>query len=140
MLRVFRQTDYAARVLLHLASLGEGATLTIAEISEQKRMPIPFVRRVVAGLAAVGILKTARGKKGGVQLGRPAAEISFRDIVVALEGPIALNACVLRPEDCVFGSECRAHLAWMEASEALSRQLDSIKISALLSASAAIPG
>jgi hypothetical protein len=54
MIRVARQTDYAARLLLHLASLEEGASASIAEISAQRLLPVPFVRRMVAPLVVAG--------------------------------------------------------------------------------------
>lgn len=132
MIRIARQTDYAARLLLHLASLGEGTSASIAEISAQRLLPMPFVRRMVARLVSAGILKTMRGSKGGVQLGRPAAEISLADVVQAMEGPIALNECVHVPNACPFMRSCPVQKAWTDVSSALTQQLAAIRFDALL--------
>jgi len=55
MIRIVRQTDYAARLLLHWASLEEEAAASIAEISAQRLLPVPFVRRKVAPLLAAAM-------------------------------------------------------------------------------------
>jgi Rrf2 family protein len=132
MMRIARQTDYAARLLLHLCSLGEGQSASIAEISEQRLLPVPFIRRMVARLVATGILKTTRGKNGGIQLGRPASAISLADVVNAMEGPIALNDCVHLPDACPFMKSCPVQKAWTDASQALTKHLASITFAALM--------
>ena len=134
MIRIARQTDYAARLLLHLVSLGEDASASIADISAQRLLPMPFVRRMVAKLVAAGILTTTRGSKGGVQLGRPAAQISLGDLVQAMEGPIALNDCVHLPNACPFMRDCPVQKAWVGASAALAQHLASIPFDALVTA------
>jgi Rrf2 family protein len=136
MIRIARQTDYAARLVLHLASLGDGASASIADISEQRRLPVPFVRRMVARLVAAGILATTRGVNGGVRLGRPAKDISLGELVEAMEGRIALNECVHSPAACPFGRRCPVQRAWTEVSDALSRHLASIRFDALAHAGA----
>jgi Rrf2 family protein len=133
MIRIGRQTDYAARLVLHLASLGNDASASIAEIAEHRLLPVPFVRRMVARLVAAGILKTTRGAKGGVQLGRPSAEISLGDLVQAMEGPIALNDCVHLPDACPFRRNCPVQKAWVGASAALTEQLAAIRFDKLVS-------
>ena len=134
MIYIARQTDYAARLLLHLACLGEDASASIAEISEQRLLPVPFVRRIVSRLVATGILKTTRGSKGGVKLGRPAGKISLGDLVQAMEGPIALNDCVHLPGACPFTQGCPVQKAWVDVSAALTQHLASIRFDALATA------
>ena len=97
MLRVARQTDYAARIVLHLARLAGGMT-TIARITQLDRLPDSFVRRLVGRMVKGGLLETVRGKKGGIRLARPAGQISLLDVVVAMEPPWNPNiACFLSP-------------------------------------------
>jgi Rrf2 family protein len=134
MIRIARQTDYAARLVLHLASLGDDESASIAEIAAQRLLPVPFVRRMVAELVAAGILKSTRGSKGGVQLGRPAKDISLADLVQAMEGPIALNDCVHEENACPFSRNCPVQKAWAGASAGLADHLSSIRFDALVNA------
>jgi Rrf2 family protein len=130
-LGIGRQTDYAARVVLHLAALGEGAQVQIAEIAAKRLLPPALVRRVVARLAAAGILRTVRGARGGVQLARPAAEISLLDVVRASEGRIVLNRCVDTPSACPLAEACPVHCAWTGATRALEERLEAVRFSDL---------
>jgi Rrf2 family protein len=112
--------------------LGEGASASISEIAEQRLLPVPFIRRMVARLVAAGLLKTTRGKNGGLQLGRPPAAISLADVVVAMEGPIALNDCVHLPDACPFMQSCPVQTAWTEASSILTKHLSSTTFAGLV--------
>ena len=100
MIGIGRHTDYAARIVLHLASLDEGAQVTAAEISAKRLLPPAFVRRIIGKLADAGILRTTRGAGGGVTLARPARKITLLDVVKAMEGGLVLNACVDTPVAC----------------------------------------
>lgn len=86
MLKVSRQTDYAARIVLHLAQLGGGMT-TIARMVQVNHLPASFVRRLVVQLEKGGLVVTLRGRKGGIRLARPAAQISLLDVVSVMERP-----------------------------------------------------
>lgn len=130
MISIARQTDYATRIVLHLASLPE-ELVAIPELSQAKQLPIPFVRRIVGKLVAAGILRTVRGKHGGIGLGRPAAEISLQDVVTAMEGGIRLNQCVNDKDACRFSGNCSVHKAWTAASNLLDNHLRAILFSEL---------
>jgi Rrf2 family protein len=131
MIGINRQTDYAARIILHLACLEQGAQASIAEIAKQRLLPVPFVRRLVARLVKNGILKTARGAAGGIRLARPAERISLLDVVNAMEGGIVLNRCVDAVSFCPLSVRCPVQKAWTDATQLLERHLASINFSVL---------
>lgn len=126
-----RQTDYAARIVLHLASLPPGSQLTAGEISAARILPAPFVRRIVGRLAAAGILRTSRGARGGVSLARPAEEISLLDILRAMEGGVVLNACVDDAAACPLTPSCPVQKQWVRATRAVENLLAEITFDAV---------
>ncbi|HLO67441.1 MAG TPA: Rrf2 family transcriptional regulator [Holophaga sp.] len=131
MLGISRQTDYAVRVVLHLACLEEGAQVSIAEISQARDLPMPFVRRLIRPLVAKGILASARGSAGGLRLARKAAEISLLEVVRAMEGEVALNHCVDGHKGCPLSTACPVQSVWAGATQALERHLEGIRFDAL---------
>lgn len=131
MVGIARHTDYAARVVLHLACLEPGARVTIAEIAEKRLLPTPFVRRVVGKLVAAGLLVTTRGMGGGVCLARPAGEISLLDVVRALEGGVTLNHCVDNPKACPLAAACPVQQAWTGATRQLEASLEAVRFDQL---------
>ena len=112
MLQIARHTDYAARIVLHLACLEEGTLVSIAEIAEQRQLPAFFVRRLIGKLVKGGILATTRGSAGGIRLAKPAAEITLLDLVRVMEGPIALNHCLDAEHTCPFDARCPVQSVW----------------------------
>ncbi|MCX6028435.1 MAG: Rrf2 family transcriptional regulator [Chloroflexi bacterium] len=123
MLTINRQTDYASRIILHLALQGDGSRVTTAEIAERRLIPKAFVRRVVTRLAAAGLIATTRGAEGGIVLARPAGEISLLEVVEAMEGPLALNACTVNPHTCPLVVACPVNKAWCHARDLLVGEL-----------------
>jgi Rrf2 family protein len=123
MLQIARHTDYAARIVLHLACLGENAQASIAEIAEQRMLPVFFVRRLIGKLVRGGILASSRGSAGGIRLARPAHGITLLDVVQAMEGPIALNHCLDADHVCPFSAACPVQSVWADATRALETTL-----------------
>lgn len=125
MLQIARHTDYAARIVLHLACLGEGAQASIADIALHRQLPEFFVRRLIGKLVKGGILTSARGSTGGIRLARPASELTLLDLVRVMEGPIALNHCLEAGHSCPFAASCPVQSVWSEATRALETALAS---------------
>ena len=85
----------------------------------QRLIPQSLVRKIVTQLNVAGLVKTTRGSDGGIVLARPAGEISLLDVVQAMEGPVALNACVADPQACPLMAICSVHEAWARACDTL---------------------
>ncbi len=134
MLGISRQTDYAARIVLHLACLEQGARVPIAEIAERRLLPAPFVRRVIGRLVTAGIVRTVRGAGGGVTLARPPAEVSMLDILRAMEGGVVLNRCVDTPRACPLARSCPVQRAWTDVTRALEASLAALRFDRLATA------
>ena len=131
MIGISRHTDYAARIVLHLALRKGDGLVTAGEIAKRRLIPPAFVRRIVSRLSAAGILKTTRGCGGGMALARPASRISLLDVVVAMEGKVSLNACTAEPEDCPISPSCAVRKAWVKATNNLEALLKGVNFSSL---------
>jgi Rrf2 family protein len=123
MLSISRQTDYACRVILHLAMLPPGERATTQDIARRRLIPRALVRRVITQLANAQLILTTRGSNGGLSLARPSKEISLLDVVQVMEGPLALNACAVNPEACPLMQVCSVHEVWVKTRAALVAEL-----------------
>jgi FeS assembly SUF system regulator len=92
MLRLSKLTDYAVVVLVRLAGM-EGVQ-TSPGIAAATGIPEPTVAKVLKTLAAGDLVVSQRGAKGGYRLNRDLAAIPIADVIAAVDGPIALTACV----------------------------------------------
>jgi len=129
MLSLNRQTDYACRILLHLATCG-GRT-TAREIARQQFVPHALARRIVTQLANAHLVITARGREGELELARPPSEISMLDVIEAIEGPLAPDCCTLYPQACDAIAGSAAREAWTQACAAVVAELKGITLDKL---------
>ena len=87
---IAQKTRYALRSLLFLAEEQGGAPVQLARIAATQRVPPKYLELIMLDLKKAGLVKSARGPKGGYQLSRDAGAISFGEVVRTMEGPIAL--------------------------------------------------
>ena len=71
----YRATDYAVRVMIHLAGLPHGSTVQHAELSKVADVSPHFLSKVLLQLARAGLIRSQRGSGGGFALAVPAADI-----------------------------------------------------------------
>src|SRR3989338_4423940 len=93
-MRLTRQGDYAVRVVVDLASRPAGAVVPRSSIQERQAVPAAYLAKIVQALARAGLVRTHPGARGGVALARRADDITLKDVIEAVEGPIHLNRCV----------------------------------------------
>jgi Rrf2 family iron-responsive transcriptional regulator len=141
MLQINRQTDYAVRVVLALAKHPQGTRLSSGEIQREMLVPKAFMSRIVAQLAASGLVQTFAGRDGGLELPRPAAEITLKDVVVAFEGPILLSECLTSKgeDDCPFRVGCPVSNKWGRVQAAMMREMAVITFESLAQEAAGVP-
>jgi Rrf2 family protein len=130
-MEITRQADYAIRSMVHLAQRPLDGRVPTATISEAEGIPLPFLTKVISRLATAGLVTTSRGMGGGVSLARPADEVTLLQVVEAVDGPIMLNHCLLRPGTCERESLCSAHDVWAEIQGRLVDDLRSVTMQAL---------
>jgi Rrf2 family protein len=116
---------YAIRAMMHLASISNGTIIQISELSEKWEIPDKYLRKIIPQLARAGLIYSRRGMGGGVVLARPSKNISFLDVVEAVEGKIFLNKCLMSPDMCEKSPWCSANLVWHEAQESMKKVLAS---------------
>lgn len=122
-MQITRQADYAVRAVLYLAKLGPEGRASTAQIAREQKIPTTFLAKIVSQLAAVGVVRASRGARGGVTLARAADEISMLEIIEAIDGPMALNECVIDPERCSLSNGCPVRSVWCDAQAKLATQL-----------------
>lgn len=96
----------------------------VSEISRNQNIPETFLAKIFQRLSKAGLLRSSRGSKGGFSLGKPANEITMREVIEAIEGPIALNRCLRREGECEEEEVCPIHQVWEKAQERFLEILD----------------
>jgi FeS assembly SUF system regulator len=133
MLRISRLTDYGIVLSTALAQAPAENVFAVSELADRSRIPAPTVAKVLKQLTRAGIVESLRGARGGYRLSRPAAAITVREVITALEGPIAVTECA---SDTITGScehegRCDVQGNWQRINAAIQSALDGIRLSDL---------
>ena len=130
---ITQKTRYALRSLLFLVEEGEGGPVQLGRIAETQRIPPKYLELIMLDLKKAGLIKSNRGPKGGYTLARTPEQISFGEIVRAMEGPIALVSCAsvnfYAPcGDCHDEATCAIRRAFAILRDQSTAVLDSISL------------
>ena len=126
-MKLTRYTDYAMRVLMHLAARDEGLS-SIAEVARVYGISQNHLMKVVQDLGKAGYVETVRGRSGGIRLGRPAGEINIGALVRHTEEWHELVDC----STCLIAGACVLPRVLDEATRAFLGVLDKYTLADLL--------
>ena len=131
-MRLSSMADYAVVTMAAAARHCGTARVSAAQLALETGLPAPTVQKLVSRLTAAGLLRSARGAGGGLQLARPAAAISLADIIEAVEGPIALAACVEQTRhQCAHEQCCMVRPHWPGVNDAVRSALADVPLTRL---------
>ncbi len=132
MLKLSRMIDYGVVILSQMSCRPEELT-TAPELAETTGLPAPMVSKVMKSLARSDLVTSHRGVRGGYTLSRGPEDISVAAIVEALEGPVALTACVEASDaHCQVESLCPIRGGWEKVNGAIREALEAVSLADLL--------
>ncbi len=138
MLRLSKLTDYAVVVLVRLSRADE--VQTSPAIASATGIPEPTVAKVLKALAAAGLVASQRGARGGYRLMRPLSAIPISEVIAAIDGPIALAACVEGGAGhCEVEHICSVRGRWDPVNDAIYQALSAITLADMRGAARPLP-
>lgn len=106
-MRLTLQTDYALRMLMYLA-IHQGRPCRVTDVAAAYGISRNHLLKVALKLGRLGYLTTARGRAGGIALGRRPEDIRLGDVVRHMEDGFALVECMhANGGFCVMAPACR---------------------------------
>jgi FeS assembly SUF system regulator len=131
-MRLSSLTDYAVVMLSAAARHPSVDRLSAGMLAVETGVPLATAQKLMGRLAGAGLLSSARGTGGGFRLARDAAAITLADIVEAVEGPIAMAACVEDGRhDCALEGNCRVQPHWPAVNIAVKGALNGVSLASL---------
>ncbi|MEE9167329.1 MAG: Rrf2 family transcriptional regulator [Candidatus Neomarinimicrobiota bacterium] len=120
-----KSAQYAIQALIGIAAKQHDAPVIISDIAQEFQIPQRFLSKIVQILANHGLVKTYRGRHGGVMLARLARDIKVSDIVEIVDGPVATRQmCVIGLDICDEEAICPFHTNWMKIRQDIQTWLD----------------
>lgn len=123
-MRLNSRSDYALRILMALAANGD-RPMTIPDIASRFDLSAHHLQKIVWILGQSGVVRSIRGRTGGVALAQPVAVINLGRVLRQMEADTALVEC-LRADGgtCIISPACRLRGVFIEAQNAFLQVLD----------------
>ncbi len=135
-MKVTATEEHGLRCLMHLAEThAERRATTIAEIASARGMTPAYVAKIVSILRRGGLVRTARGSRGGLRLAHPPEAITVAAAMRVLSGePIRLRPCVEddRGRDCGQDGPCGLRDVWRSLNGHLRDVLEHVTLASLV--------
>lgn len=131
MMELTRKGEYAIRGIVYLAKQAPGKVILVSEVAEATGVPHTFLAKIFQSFAKLGLVNSFRGTGGGFLLGRPAAKITLRQVVEAVEGPIIPNRCLSEEGSCDREIQCTVHPVWRKIQGEIAAILDGVTLEEL---------
>jgi Rrf2 family protein len=127
-LKLSTKGRYGVRLMLDIALHCEEGPVSLKSISKRQGITEKYLWHLINPLKSAGLIESTRGAKGGYVLAKPLAEISVREIVRSLEGPLTLVDCVEKPGSCSKAQSCVARELWKDVADKISQTLESVTL------------
>jgi Rrf2 family transcriptional regulator, iron-sulfur cluster assembly transcription factor len=139
--KVSAQEEYGLRCLVQLARLGEGESLSLAQVAEREGISQANAGKLLWILNKAGLVTSIRGTKGGYRLARPAAEIRLSEVIKVLEEDVLASHCqsytgVL--DACVHTGNCGIRPVIIGLNDIVQQALSGITLAQLLGTEAKV--
>lgn len=130
---ITKEADYAIRTVLFLAASEAKKVVSTAEMAGTMSIPYRFLRKIVRKLADENIVKSARGKGGGVSLIKKKEDISLLQILELFDPKsVNLNSCQMDKSCCDRIQVCNIHTKMSTVQSLMKKQLEHITFDQLI--------
>ena len=130
-MRLSTKSRYGTRAVLDIA-LQEKSVIPLKDIAERQQLSLSYLEHLITPLIIGSILRSSRGREGGISLAKPPAEIKLSEIIQILEGQTVTVDCVKNSSVCERSGSCVARDLWVEVNEAMDNVLQSTTIADLV--------
>lgn len=134
-MQLSRGAQFALRTVLDLAASGPTSTGAIAA---RRGIPPAQASKIVQQLVRGGVVRTTRGARGGVRLARPADQVTLRQVIDAIEGPLAVSRCIVY-DDCPCAQPCPVRTVLTRIQRELEGMLDGVTVADLSAGGRRLP-
>jgi Rrf2 family protein len=119
-------------VLLDVALQHSERPILLKDIAKRQQISLQYMEHLIPPLVAGGILRSARGARGGILLAKNPKDIRLSEVIQILEGSIAPAECIIHPEICNRSKSCVTRDIWSELKEAMNGVLESTTLQDLV--------
>ncbi len=119
-----KSAEYALQAMIYLAEHEDRGLAMVSSIAAAYDIPRHFLAKLVQTLTRHHLIKSYRGRNGGIKLAGPAEKITLLQVVSAIEGPPPeQEMCVIGLDVCSDDAVCPLHNQWQHIKDLVQETL-----------------
>lgn len=129
-MRITSESDYALRILTAMAEYD--GICDAKTISAETSVTLRFTLKILHKLVGADLVESFKGVHGGYKLKKAPTDITLKEVIEHIDGPIAIARCLDSSEACSLNcdkSTCAYHHIFDTISIELAIKLSKITIS-----------
>ncbi len=123
---------YGVRLMFDLAMHYGKGPIFLKDIAERQGISEKYLWQLIPPLKQAGLVTSTRGAHGGYELSKSPDQMTVREIVSAVEGPLSLVDCVGDPSICARKDACVVNGVWSEISAKLIQAMEVITLASMV--------
>jgi len=135
-MRITLESDYALRILTELAEYED--VVDANTLSEATSVTIRFTLKILHKLVKHGFVSSYKGAKGGYKLKLPTDQITLKNVIELIDGPIVIARCLETSGACSLNKDktsCSYHHIFNTISLDVAKKLNAITIADVINKS-----
>lgn len=125
---VRRNTDYAARLMVHLAKHYGDSPVSTRESAAKEQVPYQLACKLMQKLNNAKLVNSCMGPKGGFLLAKEPSKISLLEVIEVIQGPLSMNRCITIENFCSRQKVCAVREKLADIQKNMTRELSKITL------------
>lgn len=114
-----KATNYALHTMVYLVTLPEESMIGVQSLADMQKLSPTYLSKILTKLAKGGLIESTTGVNGGYKVSKPKDNISFLDVIKAIEGDSSLFSCSMNHNE-----GCMIENVMTEAEQNMKDELD----------------
>jgi len=130
-MKLSTKVRYGLRLAIYFAKNYDRGYIQLSEVSKFERISLKYLEQIIVYLKNSKIVTSQRGSKGGYKLSKEPKNITVKEIIESIEGPIKIIEC-LDKKNCFKINNCETFIIWKKLNEAINNTLQNTTLEDLI--------
>ncbi|WP_312123881.1 Rrf2 family transcriptional regulator [Lysinibacillus boronitolerans] len=118
-----KATNYALHTMVFLTLNPKGKSMSVEALAEMQKLSPTYLSKILTKLVKAGLIESNPGVNGGYRISKRSQEISFLDVICAIEGQTSLFSCSSEHDDSSHHQGCLIEQVMVDAENNMKEEL-----------------